>query len=311
VISGKKLLITGAFGFVGQSFIDWLEKQDLEFQPSKLILITSSPKNSKPCESKIDTEVIVSDLGKPWTFDVECDYLINLAADGSANAYSLEASDLFKRITNNMVSWLHKKEGVRFFHASSGACEGTKFVDGLNFSIQRQEMVDQKKRHLINSRIESESLILQNIDKLSIDGNIGRLFSFIGPRILNKSQYAVTSFLSQSQNSGVIKVTGNPNTVRSYLSSDDLSDWIYKTIQLDSKPKIMNFGSSVPVTINELANYIAKKTKSEVEFQDSNQPPDIYVAENKLTLDLLKVSEGRGWKEQIDDLIRFEEDKIR
>lgn len=304
-------MITGAFGFVGQSFLDWLIKQPPELHPSKLILITNSPVNLKKVIRKIDTEILLFDLSKPWNFDIECDYLINLAADGSSNSYSPDASELFIRISDNMINWLQKKEHVRFFHASSGACEGIKFDSTQIILEEAKKSFESKKQNLINSRIKVENEIIQKLSNSSIDGNVGRLFSFIGPKILHKNQYAVSSFLSQAQSSHKIKVTGNPNTVRSYLGTDDLSSWIYKTIQLDTKPAIMNFGSKTPVKIGELASYIAQKTNSELEFLNHDLPSDIYVPDNKITLDLLKVSEGIGWQEQVDEVIRIREDMIR
>ena len=303
-------MITGAFGFVGQSFVDWLIRQPPELHPSKLILITNSQKNLNNVIREISTQILVSDLGQPWNFDFECDYLINLAADGSANAYSSEASELFIRISNNMISWLQKKESVHFFHASSGACEGIKFDNSELIPEDIKRMFESKKQSLIDSRLHSENAILQLLSTSSIDGSIGRLFSFIGPRIISKHQYAASSFLAQAHHSKRIKVSGNPNTVRSYLSTDDLSSWIYKTIQLDSKPAIMNIGSAIPVKIGDLASYIANKTNAELELLNPDLPPDIYVSDNRKTLDLLKVSEGMGWREQIDGVIRSRKDMI-
>jgi nucleoside-diphosphate-sugar epimerase len=165
-------------------------------------------------------------------------------------------------------------------------------------------LFENKKQNLIDSRLKVEDIILQNLSTLSIDGSIGRLFSFIGPRILSKDQYAVSSFLEQARRDKVIRIFGNPNTVRSYLSADDLSSWIYKSIQLDSKPAIMNFGSRIPVKIGDLASYIANKTNSSVELLSPDLPADIYVSDNSQTLDLLKVTEGIGWQEQIDGVIQ-------
>ena len=310
MIAGKKLMITGAFGFVGQSFIDWLIKQPPELHPSKLILITNSQKNLNKVIGEIDTEIHLSDLGQTWNFDFDCDYLVNLAADGSAKAYSSEASELFVRISNNMISWLQKKESVRFFHASSGACEGIKFDNSQIIAKDLKRLLESKKQSLIDSRLNAENAIIEKLSTSSIDGSIGRLFSFIGPRIISKHQYAASSFLSQAQHSKIIRVSGNPNTVRSYLSSDDLSSWIYKTIQLASKPAIMNFGSAIPVKIGDLATYIANKTNAELEILNPGFPSDVYVSDNRKTLDLLKVSEGLGWQEQIDGVIRSGKDMI-
>ena len=304
MIAGKKLVITGAFGFVGQSFTDWLVKQPPEFHPSKLILITNSRKNLNADIREVNNEILLSDLSQPWNFDFECDYLINLAADGSSNAYSSEASELFVRISNNMISWLKRKESVRFFHASSGACEGVKFGKNQVIPEDERELFENKKQNLIDSRLKVEDTILQNLSTSSIDGNIGRLFSFIGPRIISKEQYAVSSFLAQARRDKLIRVFGNPNTVRSYLSADDLSSWIYKSIQLDSKPPIMNFGSQIPVKIGDLARYVANKTNSSVELLSPDLPADIYVSDNRQTLDLLKVTEGIRWQEQIDGVIQ-------
>ena len=94
------LVITGSNGFVGQSLLSYIAGLSIDEQPRKIITLNRADL-SKEVLSKypnLNIEYRITDLAHAWKFEISNAYLINLAADGSANAYSENASKLFTTI---------------------------------------------------------------------------------------------------------------------------------------------------------------------------------------------------------------------
>lgn len=296
----NKLLITGINGFVGGSFIDFLNGIPKNQIPSEIMVVSRQKisdelnKNLKKLNIPVKSEIY--DLTKPWNFTFKVNWILNFAADGGINSYSDSAGRDYIRIIENMVTWAKRKEVINIFQTSSGACS-------YATRISNEQNRSSTKSVFIKYRVEAEQILLEAIEKKDINVIIARLYSFIGPRILSKSQYAISQFMDEALNRKIIKITGNPNTLRSYLSTNDMSRWIYKSLGTNNSKEILHIGSSHPVSILELASYIALKTNSKVEIMNENAPLDDYFANNATTLNMLRESETSNWCEMIDSLL--------
>ena len=80
-----------------------------------------------------------------------------------------------------------------------------------------------------------------------------------------------SNFLNDAKNKKFIYVNSNVTTVRSYMYSDDLVNWLLK-IALNSRIScpIYNVGSDQKISINKLAIMIGKKLKKPVKFSKKN-----------------------------------------
>ena len=96
-----------------------------------------------------------------------------------------------------------------------------------------------------------------------------------------------------------IELSGNPLTTRSYLGAQDMSTWIYKSLDSNLDSSILTIGSSKPVTMIELANFIAGLSDSVVTLQHPLLEGDIYVANNHNTLNRLQVFETQKWQDLV------------
>jgi nucleoside-diphosphate-sugar epimerase len=251
---------------------------------------------------------IQADLLDEWKFDRSVTHVLQLAADGSANAYSQKASDDFVKFSLRLVEWcetLSPKPVV--VHASSGACFG---YFPLNSDVRSKNGASStsneiwSKATFVEGRLNAEQLLLQAHDLNKFDLRIARLFSFIGEHIRGKTHYAAPSFISMAKTSGVIHIKGDPMTVRSYLSADDMANWLVAALQADAKLPMLSIGSSAAVTMLDLAEFIAEQFSAKVVINDQHTAGDIYVADNELTKDLLKVGETISWREALLDLIK-------
>lgn len=301
----ESLLVTGSNGFVGRSFLDYLSSLPIEDRPRNLGLVSRgiSPEISTELAAHTSITHINADLMKPWRFDYPATHIVHLAADGSSSAYSAEAADKFVVMTDHLTMWSKGLDSPTVFHASSGACFGHFPIDSV--ASEGVGALAEKKTVFVESRLKAEDQLKTAAAQGHMELRIGRLFSFIGRHILEKPHYAVPAFINMALNTRNIEIGGNPHTTRSYLSSRDMSEWIYKSLQPGVGSEILSIGSETPVTMEELANYIASVTNSTVSLLNPTIAGDYYVARNQDTRARLLVRETSSWQTSIDDYLAF------
>lgn len=297
----NSLLITGTNGFVGRSIVDQIALLNQDFLPGRLLLLTREGLNfSLPSNlGKIST-ILERDLTKDWMLDREVSHVINLAAEGTKSPYSEDANQIFSAIVTNLVSWFSSFQNPpRLFHASSGACNGLTPLDGSS-------QMSKSKAIFVQNRLKAEMNLERASNELGFELSIGRLFAFSGKHLISKNQYAISDFIKSAKNSKLINVSGDPNTVRSYLHQEALAHWILSSLVCKNSYTDLQIGSSQPVTIRELAEYIAENTSSEVCYATAPKPGDIYLPNNKATQDRLGVNEGKDWKRAVLEMLNPE-----
>ena len=217
---GTSLLITGASGFVGQSYLDFLGTLPIEEKPRSIALVSRFAP-SKIIDQRligIDVKHFQSDLTLPWEIDFEPTHILNLAADGTVSSYTKGASDTFIRISQNLAAWCSQKDKPEVFHASSGACYGVIPIPQTTLGANQGNsyLLTEKKKLFIQSRLKAEEILFTAEEQGILNIRIGRLFSFIGRHLVHKPQYVVNSFITGALENSRIEILGNPQTQRSY-----------------------------------------------------------------------------------------------
>jgi len=294
----ESLLITGSNGFVGQSFLDYLISLPDQNMPKELYLANRSPIVDRQTKLLNNTKIhrIEVDLVEPWKFDFKVSHILNLAADGSKSSYSSESSRNFIKIGENLCNWIKRSRPKVLVHASSGACFGLK-------PIKLNKDGFQNKSEFIESRLQIEEHITRICNEIKIRSVVARLFTFIGPQLLNKKQYAISSFIHDAVNNGVINVKGNKNTIRSYMHESTMSMWLYNCLINPNAKNVVSIGSSDSVKIAELAEYISRLTGAVINYIYPNAPGDRYVAKNKKEMQFLDLDEGVNWRQSVQECI--------
>jgi len=152
-------------------------------------------------------------------------------------------------------------------------------------------------------------VLFRSCSEVNIRSVIARLFTFIGPQLLSKNQYAISSFIIDAVNNNVINVKGNKNTIRSYMHESTMSMWLYNCLINPNAQNIVSIGSSDPVTIAELAEYISKLTGAEINYLHPNAPGDRYVAINAREKQFLNLDEGVNWRQSVQECINLLESR--
>jgi nucleoside-diphosphate-sugar epimerase len=282
----------------------------LDQRPELVTLVSRSRIGNLNEQTNVRLKIhyVQADLLDTWNFDRSVTHILQLAADGSEHSYSQRASDDFVVFARRLIEWvdsLSQKPVV--MHVSSGACFGyfPLNADGLqsfpsNFGLSKSW----SKASFVEGRLEVERSLRQACGELKFDLKVARLYSFIGKHIKGKIQYAVPSFISMAKNSGSIRLTGDPMTIRSYLSAHDMSAWIFSALEKDQELPLLSIGSSIPVRMIDLAEFIAEQFSARVVLSDHYEIGDIYVADNARTKELLNVDETISWQQAILDLIK-------
>ena len=299
------LLITGTNGFVGRSIIDQIAKLETQQLPHEILLVTRQGIDfDVPTSLNSRIKLFNQDLTQNWKFDNEVTHVINLAADGSQSPYSEAANNTFTSIVANLVAWISTcQEFPRVFHASTGACSGYKPIN------QAIKAANPKSSFALN-RLEAETTLKNASKIIGFELSIGRLFTFSGIHLLRKGQYAVSDFIKSAISTNSIKVTGDPNTVRSYLHQDAMAEWILQALVWHEPDTSLEIGSSHKVTIRELAEFIAQETSASVSFPEAPDGGDVYLPNNQETRDKLGVTEGKSWDLAIKEMINVERKKF-
>ena len=294
----ESLLITGANGFVGRSVLERLACYQPSDLPKEIILVTRKGIDFElPPVLSPFTKLEIQDLTKPWVLNFESNHIINLEADGSKSPYSDKASQDFRLIGRNLVNWLNSRNvPANVFHASSGACFGYK-------SLSSERPLDSSKVNFIASRLDVEERLKNASKTFGFDLSVGRLFTFSGNLLLKKNQYALTEFIKSGLENGKIHVTGNPETVRSYMHQEAMAEWILQALLNPEGDTKLQIGASEPVTIGELAEFVAEQTGAKVEYSPNAQPGDVYLPENEKTKTKLGLSEGLNWRLSVQQMI--------
>lgn len=298
----KTLSFIGSSGFIGKSFIDYLNRKNGSFLNIKKLYLFQRSKNKIKLK-KIKIIYKIEDFKKIKKIP-ETDYIIYAIKSNSVN----EAKIIFKNF-KKILKNLKKKPKIIFL--SSGAVYG-KYNN-------RNKLYENKKNYIknilkfsgIKKAYAKEKIFLENeFIKLGIDGyktSIARCFTFYGKYIL-KYNYAVSQIIKSIIENKNITLNNKGNTYRSFMHSDDMSIWILNIINSSNeKCLIVNVGSDQAISIKELAAILIKKLNPKIKIifdKNSKKYNDYYVPSVSLAKRKLKLTISKNIKNIIkEDII--------
>jgi dTDP-glucose 4,6-dehydratase len=111
---------------------------------------------------------------------------------------------------------------------------------------------------------------------------VARPFSFIGPYQSLDTPWAQTTFLADALRGNAIRVLGDGQVVRSYLYGSDAAYWFLKIMTTGESGDVVNVGSPFGVTLQSLAQSIAKHFNPAPDILFNTSPRRIGNAANLL-----------------------------
>ena len=252
----KKIVITGAAGFIGSNLVDKLIDKGY-FIYGLDNLITGSLKNLNHLQSNNKFEFIEHDVTKFISVKDNIDYVFHFASPASPIDYLNYPIQTLKAnaIGGHNALGLAKKNNAKFILASTSEVYGDplehpqkeSYYGNVN-PIGPRSIYDEAKRFI-------ESMTISYHEYHKLDVSIVRIFNTYGPRMKINDGRVLPTFINQASKNLDITVNGDGNQTRSFCYVDDLVDGFIKSMDSNYAYPI-NIGNDDEITINEIASII-------------------------------------------------------
>lgn len=299
----KRILITGAAGFLGSHLCEFFVKKDYHVIAMDN-LITGKLDNIAHLFKLENFEFHNHDVSKYVYVAGNLDYILHFASPASPIDYlkiPIQTLKVGSLGTHNLLG-LAKNKKARILVASTSEVYGDPQVHpqketywGNVNPIGPRGVYDEAKRF-------QEAITMAYHRFHNVETRIVRIFNTYGPRMRLNDGRVLPAFIGQSLRGEDLTVFGDGSQTRSFCYVDDLIDGIYKLL-LSEYSEPVNIGNPSEITIKEFAEEIIKLTGTsqkiiykELPVDDPMQrQPDISLAKKILNWEP-KVSRDEGLK---------------
>jgi len=296
-MSNKRVLITGAAGFLGSHLCDRFitEGYDVVAMDN---LITGDLKNIEHLFKLKQFEFYHHDVTKFIHVPGAIEYILHFASPASPIDYlkiPIQTLKVGALGTHNCLG-LAKDKKARILVASTSEVYGDPLVHpqteaywGNVNPVGPRGVYDEAKRYM-----ESITMAYHTFHK--VDTRIVRIFNTYGPRMRLNDGRALPAFIGQALRGEDLTVFGDGSQTRSFCYVDDLIEGIYRLLMSDYVYPV-NIGNPVEISLLAFAEEILKLTgaKSKIVFQPLPQDDP-----KQRRPDINKAKEILGWTPQIE-----------
>lgn len=293
----KKILITGAAGFLGSHLSDRFLKEGY-YVIGMDNFITGDKKNIQHLEGNPNFEFINHDVTKFIDINGDLDYILHFASPASPIDYlkiPIQTLKVGSLGTHNLLG-LAKAKKARILIASTSEIYGDPLVHpqtedyyGNVNTIGPRGVYDEAKRF-------QESITMAYNRFHGVETRIVRIFNTYGPKMRLNDGRVIPAFMGQALRGEDLTIFGDGSQTRSFCYVDDQVEGIYRLLLSDYDQPV-NIGNPHEITIKDFAEEIIKLTGTtqKVIYQDLpvNDPmqrqPDISLAKKIL-----------GWEPKVD-----------
>ena len=303
----KRILITGAAGFLGSHLCDRFIKEGYEVIGMDNLL-TGNIKNIEHLFPVKEFQFYHHDVTKFVHVPGEIDYILHFASPASPIDYlkmPIQTLKVGALGTHNLLG-LAKSKGSRILVASTSEVYGdplehpqTEEYWGNVNPVGPRGVYDEAKRFM-------ESITMAYHTFHQVETRIIRIFNTYGPRMRLDDGRALPTFMSQALRGEDITVYGDGSQTRSFCYVSDLVEGIYRLLLSDySRP--VNVGNPSEITLLEFAQEVLELTgsKSKIVYEPLPQDdprqrqPNITKAQNILGWEP-KVGRHEGLKKTLE-----------
>ncbi len=292
----KKILITGAAGFLGSHLCDRFIREGY-----KVIgmdnLITGDIKNIDHLLHRDDFEFFQEDVTKFVHVEGKLDYILHFASPASPIDYLKIPIQTLKVSSIGIfhLLGLAKEKNARILIASTSEVYGDPLVHpqsedyyGNVNTIGPRGVYDEAKRF-------QESMTMAYHRFHGLETRIARIFNTYGPRMRLNDGRVIPAFIGQALRGEDLTVFGDGSQTRSFCYVDDQIEGIYRLL-LSNYSEPVNIGNPEEITIKEFAEEIIKLTNSSQKIIYKSLPQDDPL---KRQPDITRAKEILGWEPMV------------
>lgn len=313
----KKVLITGAAGFLGSHLCDRFLKEGF-YVIGMDNLITGNMGNIDHLMPNKDFEFYHHDVSNYVHIPGKLDYILHFASPASPIDYlkiPIQTLKVGSLGTHNLLG-LARAKGSRMLIASTSEVYGDPLVHpqteeyyGNVNPVGPRGVYDEAKRF-------QEAMTMAYHTYHGLETRIVRIFNTYGPRMRLNDGRVLPAFIGQALRGEDLTVFGDGSQTRSFCYVDDQVDGIFRLLMSDY-PHPVNIGNPDEITIGQFAEEIIKLTGTtqKVIYKDlpkddpMQRQPNITKAKNILGWEP-KVSREEGLKITYEYFKSLSEEKL-
>ena len=293
----KRILITGAAGFLGSHLCDRFIKEGYRVIGMDN-LITGDLKNIEHLFKLEQFEFYHHDVTKFIHIQGDLDYILHFASPASPIDYlkiPIQTLKVGAMGTHNCLG-LAKAKGARILVASTSEVYGDPLVHpqteeywGNVNPVGPRGVYDEAKRYM-------ESITMAYHTYHNVDTRIIRIFNTYGPRMRLNDGRALPAFIGQALRGEDMTVFGDGSQTRSFCYVDDLVEGIYRLLMSDYNMPV-NIGNPDEISLNDFAQEILQLTGNKVKIVYKPLPVD---DPKQRQPDITKAKTLLGWQPTVN-----------
>ncbi|MFP2997934.1 UDP-glucuronic acid decarboxylase family protein [Spongiivirga sp. MCCC 1A20706] len=293
----KKVLITGAAGFLGSHLCDRFIKEGHQVIGMDN-LITGDLKNLEHLFKNEHFEFYHHDVSTFVHVPGRLDYILHFASPASPIDYlkiPIQTLKVGSLGTHNLLG-LARAKGARILIASTSEVYGDPLVHpqteeyyGNVNTIGPRGVYDEAKRF-------QESITMAYHRYHGLETRIVRIFNTYGPRMRLNDGRVIPAFMGQALRGEDLTIFGDGSQTRSFCYVDDQVEGIYRLLLSDYALPV-NIGNPHEITIKDFAQEIIKLTGTDQKLTYKALPQNDPLQRQP---DISKAKEILGWEPKVD-----------